>query len=98
MGNASDQREALVLTDGKGNWYAIPAEIVEKHKVTGERKAKIEQLIGDGVTGYTFAFEARPTEVSKSVEAARMQQQMAAAIQPLHALLALLPASLFAED
>jgi hypothetical protein len=77
MGNTSEKKNALVLTDGKGNWYAVPTEILEQHKVTGDRKAEIERLFGDTASGFSFealdprtAMAADPTEAMRPQEAA----------------------------
>lgn len=43
--------EVLMLVDAEGNYYEIPREIVEKHRVSEERKAEIESA--EDVSGYS---------------------------------------------
>lgn len=53
MGNDMAERdEMLVLADEDGNYYAIPRETVERYRLSGEQKAKLEELLGDDVSGY----------------------------------------------
>ncbi len=46
--------EMLVFNDPEGNYYAIPREMVERHKVTDEEKAELQNLMGDEVSGYSM--------------------------------------------
>lgn len=46
--------EVLVLTDNEGNYYAIPRATLDQHRLTGEQKAKVEELVGGDVEGYTM--------------------------------------------
>ncbi len=50
----SDQNEVLVLTDEAGNLYAIPRDVVEQHRLTGEQKAQFESQLGEDVSGYSM--------------------------------------------
>jgi hypothetical protein len=54
-GNTENTREALVLNDREGNWYAIPREVVETYRATGEQQAEIQKLFGDDVQGAAMA-------------------------------------------
>ena len=46
--------EVLVLTDNEGNYFAIPRDTLDQHRLTGEQKAKVEELVGGDVEGYTM--------------------------------------------
>jgi hypothetical protein len=46
--------EVLLLTTEDGEMYAIPRDVVERHRVTGERKAAIESELGEDVSGYSM--------------------------------------------
>ena len=59
--NTGDTVEALVLTDQSGNYYAIPREIIERFRVTGEKQVQVEELLGQDVSGYRFAFSSNPS-------------------------------------
>ena len=50
--NTTNSKELLVLSDQEGNYFAIPRDVVEQHRVTGEQKEQIEQLMGSDVSGY----------------------------------------------
>lgn len=50
--NRSDK--VLILTDEEGNMYAIPRDVVESHRVTGEEKAQLESQLGADVSGYNM--------------------------------------------
>ncbi len=49
-----DSDEVLMLADEDGNYYEIPREVVEQHKVSEERKAEIEAATRDEVSGYSY--------------------------------------------
>jgi hypothetical protein len=55
MGEDTGKYNALVLTDQQGNYYAIPREVLESHRVTGEQKAQIEEAMGGDVEGFRWA-------------------------------------------
>jgi hypothetical protein len=46
--------EFLVLSDPDGNWYAIPRQTVERHRVTGELKEQVDQVLGQDVEGFSM--------------------------------------------
>ena len=50
--NSTQNKAVLVLSDGAGNYYAIPRNVVEEHRVTGEQRDQIEKVLGDDVSGY----------------------------------------------
>jgi hypothetical protein len=50
----SEANEVLVLTGEGGEIYAIPRDVVERHRLTGERKQAVERELGDDVTGYSM--------------------------------------------
>jgi hypothetical protein len=52
MESKAKETEVLVLSDGEGNFYAIPREMVERHKLSAEGKVMVEKLLGDDVSGY----------------------------------------------
>ena len=52
--DAVQGNEMLVLTDENGNTYAIPREVVERHRVTADRKAAMERELGEDVSGYSM--------------------------------------------
>jgi hypothetical protein len=52
--NTNTDGDVLLLTDEAGNMYAIPREALERHRVSGEEKARWEQLTGDEVSGYSM--------------------------------------------
>jgi len=46
------KRQFLVLSDEQANRFAIPRVLVERYSLTGEQKQKLEQLMGEDVSGY----------------------------------------------
>ena len=50
--NSNQNKGVLVLSDGAGNYYAIPRDVVQAHRVTGEQRDQIEKALGDDVSGY----------------------------------------------
>jgi hypothetical protein len=50
----TEANEVLVLTGEGGEIYAIPRDVVERHRLTGERKQAVERELGDDVTGYSM--------------------------------------------
>ena len=50
--NSTQNKGVLVLSDGAGNYYAIPRNVVQEHLVTGEQRDQIEKALGDDVSGY----------------------------------------------
>src|SRR6476619_539862 len=51
-GDISDSGDVLVLSDNEGNVYAIPRPVVERHRLTPEQRAQVEQELGDDVAGF----------------------------------------------
>ncbi len=55
MENKTDAEvEALVLQDDQGNYYAIPRQTLERHRLSEEQKAQLEKLTGSDVSGYMW--------------------------------------------
>ena len=55
MAPDENTRDVLVLNDREGNWFAIPREVVEQHRATGEQMAEIQKIFGDDVSGSAMA-------------------------------------------
>jgi hypothetical protein len=50
---AGEQREYMVLRDDEDNYYAVPREMVDHHRVRREWKTKIKQYLdGEDVEGF----------------------------------------------
>jgi hypothetical protein len=62
--NTGDNQEVLVLNDHEGNWYAIPREIVERHRATAAQKAEIEQVLGNDVQGFQMREASKASGLS----------------------------------
>lgn len=45
----------LVLSDRSGNMYAIPQEILERHKLPDEEKGRYSRLFEGDVSGYAMS-------------------------------------------
>jgi len=66
--------EVLMLSDGEGNYYEIPREIVEQHKVSNERKAEIEAADEDDVSGFSFDAYYMREQIAASRQAEMREQ------------------------
>ncbi len=53
--DGKEREEVLVLADQQGNHYTIPWKTLEQYRATEDQKSKIEQLLGDDVSGYGMA-------------------------------------------
>ncbi len=77
MANEQTQ-EMLVLNDRSGNWYAIPRDVVERHRATGKQKEQIERLFaGDDVSGYRFDTAASTAFASDAAMASSLAESAA---------------------
>jgi len=51
-GDMSENNDMLVLSDHHGNMYAIPRDVVVKHRLTPEQRAELEKQVGEDVAGF----------------------------------------------
>ena len=49
--------ERVVLTDGDGNYYVLSREVLERAKVSGPEKTRVQQAIEGAGDTAGFAFE-----------------------------------------
>lgn len=49
--------EKLVLTDDEGNYYVLSREVLERAKVTGPEKVRVQQALEESGDTTGFAFE-----------------------------------------
>lgn len=70
--------EVLVFSDHEGNYYAIPREMVERHKVSDEQKAELQELVGDEVSGYSM-YEQFMTQQRVDTHYSELRQEAAEA-------------------
>ena len=73
---ATRNDEFLLLTDENGNYVAIPRATVEQYRATGERKAHIERVLGEDVSGFGM-YEQHINEFRTSTYQAERRQEAA---------------------
>jgi hypothetical protein len=53
MGNEmTDEVEALLIIDESGDYFAIPREVVESHRLSTEERASVDEELGEDVEGF----------------------------------------------
>jgi hypothetical protein len=82
--NTSNENQVLVVVDHEGTYYAIPADILESHRVLGAQQAAIEQLLGEDVAGYhaRVAAPAAAASAASAASASGAQAARPAALKP----------------
>ena len=67
--------EFLVLTDEEGNYYAIPRDLVERHRMSGEDRTRVNELLGeDDVEGFSMYQQLMNEYRTVSYQAERRQE------------------------
>ncbi len=44
----------LLISDSRGNWYAVPPEAIEGFRLNEEQRSAVEEALGDDVSGFSF--------------------------------------------
>jgi hypothetical protein len=65
----SNDKSYMVLRDDEDNYYAIPREVIDHHKVRREWKAKLRMAMdGEDVEGFAMAAAGASKAVTTTVD------------------------------
>ena len=73
-GDTSESDDVLVLSDHHGHMYAIPRDVVERHRLTPEQRTEIEKQIGEDVAGFQLQSAYMTEKLAGFHQAALLQE------------------------